>query len=110
MLTEDERNLAGPLESSKHDQLTMKLTREKATAAKQFIAGLQDYHTRLASILETSLRPNASLRLGKLMQDHKFAGVDDSFNGGAMWREIVALRHLPSVSYTHLTLPTIYSV
>ena len=96
MLTDDERNLAGPLESSKHDQLTMKLTREKATAAKQFIAGLQDYHTRLASILETSLRPNASLRLSKLMQDHKFAGVDDSFNGGAMWREIVALRHLPS--------------
>ena len=28
MLTDDERNLAGPLESSKHDQLTMKLTTE----------------------------------------------------------------------------------
>lgn len=55
-LTDEQREEAGAVEAAKHDLLVAKVAREKSTAAKQFLAGSQDHHTRLASILESSLR------------------------------------------------------
>ena len=91
-LSAEERAAVGPIEAHKHDMSCTKANRERDSAARQLRSGLQEYHNRLAAILESSLRPKASLRLQSLLAAHKVPGVEDCYNGGAMWRELLMMR------------------
>ena len=91
-LTAQQRTEISPLEATRHDLIVDKSRRDRATAARQLSAGLHEYHNKLAAILESSLRPHASLRLRALLAAHGVAGMPDCHNGGAMWRELASLR------------------
>ena len=74
-LTAVERRDAGPIEAAEHDQLSAKASRERESSRQQLRAGLLEYHNRLAAKLETSLRPQAPLRLKSLLATHAVAGA-----------------------------------
>ena len=92
VLSDAERTAAGPYDAARHDLLVAKAAREKAAAAAQFQLGLREHNNRLAAMLESSLRPNASLRLKELLSKHEYASTPGCYNGGAMWRDLVDLR------------------
>ena len=94
-LTAVERKDAGPIEAAKHDQLRAETARKKEASRQQLRAGLLEYHNRLAAMIETAMRPTASLRLEALLNKHAVDGADDCHNGGAMWRDLYALRDDP---------------
>ena len=92
-LTAAQRREVSPTEAARHDQLVEKTRRDRALAARQLHAQLQEYHNRFAAILESAMRPKASMRLKALQRNHQVTGVAGCYNGGAMWRELALLRN-----------------
>ena len=92
-LTAAQRREVSPTEAARHDQLVEKTRRDRALAARQLHAQLQEYHNRFAAILESAMRPKASMRLKALQRNHQVTGVAGCYNGGAMWRELSLLRN-----------------
>ena len=95
-LDAEQRAAAGPLEATKHDMLVAKAARDKEAAAQQFRAGLREHNNQLAAMLETALRPHASLRLQELLAKHEYSSTPGCYDGGAMWRDLVELRKTKS--------------
>ena len=90
-LTAAQKSALSPLESAKHQQMVEETALKKSSAKLAYEAGLREYHNKLAATLDAAMRKSAGLRLRVLLEDHKDKNHDDTYDGGAMWRELVKL-------------------
>ena len=95
-LSAAEKAAAGPLEALRHEKLCEKTTLDKQSAKLTLEMHRREYHNKLAAILDAAMRRSAGLRLRTLMNAHKDPNHADCYDGGAMWRELDALRSTAS--------------
>ena len=95
-LSDDERAKVGPVEAAKHDLLVAENSRKKAAAQMAYDSTIREFNNKLAANLDVAMRKTAPLRLKALLTKHEDATVSGVYDGGAMWRELVAHKNSAS--------------
>ena len=95
-LSDTARAAAGPMELARYDQTVAKAKLDEQVRLKQLETGMLEYKNKLAAILAAALRPNAGLRLKKMLKTHAIASEPGTYDGMAMWKELSALTEATS--------------
>ena len=90
-LPDEARAKASPLELARYDQAIAKTRLDEQVRIRQLESGMADYKNKLAALLAAALRPNAGLRLKKMLKTHAVASEPGTYDGMAMWQELRAL-------------------
>ena len=99
-LSAEDRAKVGPMDAIKHDLLVAENTRKKLAAEQAYNAGLRECKSKLAAHIELAMRKTAPLRLKALQLKHKDPTTAGIYDGGAMWRDLEAVRHTSSRAST----------
>ena len=95
-LSDEARAAAGPMELARYDQTVAKAKLDEQVRLKQLETGMIEYTNKLAALLAAALRPNAGLRLKKMLKTHAIASEPGTYDGMAMWKELSALTEATS--------------
>ena len=94
-LSADDKAKAGVLEIARYERDIAKARAEETIRIKQLEIGELEYKNKLAALFQASLRPNAGLRLRKLLKLSAIQGTN-THDGILMWRELIKLLDDPS--------------
>ena len=94
-LSTEERQKASALEIARFERDNAKAKADEMIRIRQLEIGELEYKNKLAALLQASLRPNAGLRLRKLLKLHEIPNTG-THDGVMMWRDIVKLLDDPS--------------
>ena len=95
-LPTDERDKLGPVEATKYDLLRAETARKKNAATEAYEAGMREYNNKLAATLDVAMRKTAPLRLSSMLDKHVDTSHPGIYDGGAMWRDLNAMRKAAS--------------
>lgn len=95
-LPTEERDKLGPVEATKYDLLRAETARKKNAALEAYESGMREYKNKLAATLDAAMRKTAPLRLNSMLDKHVDAAHPGIYDGGAMWRDLEAMRNIAS--------------
>ena len=94
-LSAEDKQKASVLEIARYERDNAKAIADERVRLKQLEIGELEYKNKLAALLQSSLRPNAGLRLRKLLKLHEIPDTN-THDGIKMWKDLVKLLDDPS--------------
>lgn len=82
----------GPAQAARHNAAVREVKSGNELKKVQLAAGMMAVHNSPAQHIIVSLMPKTGLRLRRMKLAHSVAGAPNTYNGKAMWDELVALR------------------